>query len=74
MPSNTLILSLLHVALFQLISNRSNSYTVVDQAVSASNMINKRHTKFVNGVLRSFLREKVSILDLDPFLGKRLVS
>ena len=63
MPSNTLILSLLHVALFQLISNRSNSYTVVDQAVSASNMINKRHTKFVNGVLRSFLREKVSILD-----------
>ena len=35
MPSNTLILSLLHVALFQLISNRSNSYTVVDQAVSA---------------------------------------
>ena len=56
MPSNTLILSLLHVALFQLISNRSNSYTVVDQAVSASNMINKRHTKFINGVLRAFLR------------------
>ena len=62
-PSNQLILTLLHIALFQLIFNRSNSYTVVDQAVSASNMINKRHTKFVNGVLRSFLREKVSILD-----------
>ena len=26
-------------------------------------MINKRYTKFVNGVLRSFLREKVSILE-----------
>ncbi len=62
-PYNTLILTLLHVALFQLISNRSNAYTVVDQAVSASNIVNKRHTKFINGVLRAFLREKESILE-----------
>ena len=34
-PSNQLILTLLHIAIFQLIFNRSNSYTVVDQAVSA---------------------------------------
>jgi len=63
MPSNLLISTLLHVALFQLISNRSNSYTVVDQAVSASNIVNKRHTAFINGVLRTFLREKVGILE-----------
>jgi 16S rRNA (cytosine967-C5)-methyltransferase len=49
------------VALFQLISNRSNSYTVVDQAVSASNMVNRRHTAFTNGVLRNFLRKKIKI-------------
>ena len=62
-PSNLLISTLLHVALFQLISNRSNSYTVVDQAVSASNSINKRYTSFTNGVLRTFLRERIIILE-----------
>lgn len=60
-PTNLLILALIHVALFQLISNRSNSYTVVDQAVSASNMVNRRHTAFTNGVLRNFLRKKIKI-------------
>ena len=60
-PSNLLISTLLHVALFQLISNRSNSYTVVDQAVSASNSVNKKYTAFINGVLRTFLREEVII-------------
>ena len=73
-PSNPLILTLLHIALFQLISKRSNSYTVVDQAVSASNMINKRHTKFINGVLRSFLREKVSILEKLKRLMKQNIA
>jgi len=62
-PPNLLISTLLHVALFQLISNRSNSYTVVDQAVSASNSVNKKYTAFINGVLRNFLRERVIILD-----------
>ena len=62
-PSNLLISTLLHIALFQLIFNRSNPYTVVDQAVSASNSVNKRHTAFVNGVLRTFLRERVIILE-----------
>ncbi len=52
----------MHVGLFQLISNRSNSYTVVDQIVSASNMVSKRHTGFINGVLRNFLRNKELIL------------
>tara|TARA_Y100000389_G_scaffold168146_1_gene173691 strand:- start:186 stop:1460 length:1275 start_codon:yes stop_codon:yes gene_type:complete len=61
-PPNLLISTLLHVALFQLISNRSNSYTVVDQAVSASNSVNKKYTAFINGVLRNFLRERVVIL------------
>jgi len=62
-PPNLLISTLLHVALFQLISNRSNSYTVVDQAVSASNSVNKKYTAFINGVLRNFLRERVIILE-----------
>ena len=62
-PSNLLILNLLHVALFQLISNRSNSYTVVDQIVSASNMVSKSHTGFINGVLRTFLRKKETLLE-----------
>jgi len=61
-PPNLLISTLLHVALFQLISNRSNSYTVVDQAVSASNSVNKKYTAFINGVLRNFLRERLVIL------------
>ena len=61
-PSNHLILNLLHVGLFQLISNRSNSYTVVDQIVLASKMVSKRHTGFINGVLRNFLRNKELIL------------
>ena len=60
---NLLISTLLHVALFQLISNRSNSYTVVDQAVSASNSVNKKYTAFINGVLRTFLRERIIILE-----------
>ena len=62
-PSNLLISTLLHVALFQLISNRSNSYTVVDQAVSASNSVNKKFTAFINGVLRTFLRKQLIILE-----------
>ena len=61
-PSNLLISTLLHIALFQLIFNRSNPYTVVNQAVSASNSVNKKYTAFINGVLRTFLRERVIIL------------
>jgi len=50
--------ALLHIALFQINHERSNDFTIVDQAVNASKKIDPKKSAFVNAILRNFLRNK----------------
>ena len=59
---NRLIESLLHVALFQLSQKTHSDFTIVNQSVKAAKKIDIRKSKFVNAVLRNFLRNKENLL------------
>lgn len=62
--SNVDINSLLLVALYQLLHDQAEDFTVVNQAVKAAGHAKPRWAKgLVNGVLRNFLRKKESLLD-----------
>lgn len=55
--------ALLHIALFQINHERSNDFTIVDQAVNASKKIDPKKSAFVNAILRNFLRNKKILND-----------
>ncbi len=60
--SNTDINALLLVALYQLLHDQADDFTVVNQAVKAAGNAKPRWAKsLVNGVLRNFLRKKESL-------------
>jgi len=60
--SNTDINALLLVALYQLLHDQADDFTVVNQAVKAAGKAKPRWAKsLVNGVLRNFLRKKESL-------------
>lgn len=59
---NADIQSLLLVAIYQLMHDQANDFTVVNQAVKAAGEAKPRWAKgLVNGVLRNFLRKKQSL-------------
>jgi 16S rRNA (cytosine967-C5)-methyltransferase len=61
-PSEPLVEALLWCALYALESGRYSEYTVVDQAVRACALVERWNAKgYVNGLLRSFLRERTSV-------------
>jgi len=60
--SNVDINSLLLVAIYQLLHDQADDFTVVNQAVKAAGNAKPRWAKgLVNGVLRNFLRQKESL-------------
>ncbi len=60
--NNADIQSLLLVALYQLLHDQADDFTVVDQAVKAAGKAKPRWARgLVNGVLRNFLRKKESL-------------
>ncbi len=62
--SNVDINSLLLVAIYQLLHDQAEDFTVVNQAVKAAGYAKPRWAKgLVNGVLRNFLRQKQSLSD-----------
>lgn len=61
--SNADINALLLVAIYQLLHDQADDFTVVNQAVKAAGNAKPRWAKgLVNGVLRNFLRQKESLL------------
>jgi 16S rRNA (cytosine967-C5)-methyltransferase len=61
--SNVDINSLLLVAIYQLLHDKADDFTVVNQAVKAAGYAKPRWAKsLVNGVLRNFLRQKETLL------------
>lgn len=61
--SNVDINSLLLVAIYQLLHDQAEEFTVVNQAVKAASFAKPRWAKgLVNGVLRNFLRQKGALL------------
>lgn len=60
--SNADITSLLLVAIYQLLHDKADDFTVVNQAVKAAGKAKPRWAKgLVNGVLRNFLRKKETL-------------
>ena len=60
--SNEHITALLLVAIYQLLHDKADDFTVVNQAVTAASYAKPRWAKgLVNGVLRNFLRQKTDI-------------
>ncbi|WP_020167029.1 MULTISPECIES: 16S rRNA (cytosine(967)-C(5))-methyltransferase RsmB [Methylotenera] len=58
--SNEHITALLLVAIYQLLHDKADDFTVVNQAVEAASYAKPRWSKsLVNGVLRNFLRQKL---------------
>ena len=55
---NKCLESLLHIVFFQISHERSNNFTLVNQAVDAAKKIDHKKSSFVNAVLRNFLRKK----------------
>ena len=53
--------ALLHVVLFQITHERSNDFTLVNEAVDAAKKINHKKSAFINAVLRNFLRNRDSL-------------
>ena len=53
---NQCLEALLHEVLFQITHERSNNFTLVNQAVDASKKIDSKKSAFINAVLRNFLR------------------
>ena len=60
--SNEHVTALLLVAIYQLLHDKADDFTVVNQAVTAASYAKPRWAKgLVNGVLRNFLRQKMDI-------------
>ena len=60
--SNEHVTALLLVAIYQLLHDKADDFTVVNQAVTAASYAKPRWAKgLVNGVLRNFLRQKADI-------------
>ncbi|MGQ0443333.1 MAG: 16S rRNA (cytosine(967)-C(5))-methyltransferase RsmB [Methylophilaceae bacterium] len=60
--SNEHITALLLVAIYQLLHDKADDFTVVNQAVTAASYAKPKWAKgLVNGVLRNFLRQKADI-------------
>ena len=55
---NQCLEALLHIVLFQISHERSNNFTLVNQAVDAAKKIDHKKSAFINAVLRNFLRNK----------------
>jgi 16S rRNA (cytosine967-C5)-methyltransferase len=61
-PPDPLVQALLWCSLYALDSGRYAVYTVVDQAVRACTLLERRSAKgYVNGLLRSYLRERATL-------------
>ena len=58
---NQCLEALLHIVLFQITHERSNNFTLVNEAVDAAKKINHKKSAFINAVLRNFLRKKDSL-------------
>jgi 16S rRNA (cytosine967-C5)-methyltransferase len=56
--NNKILEALIHIAFYQLSQDKSNDFTIVDQAVNAAKKIDYRKSKFVNAILRNYLRNK----------------
>ena len=62
--STEIITNLLQVAIYQLLHDKAESFTVVNQAVTAASYAKPRWAKgLVNGVLRNFLRQKEALAE-----------
>lgn len=60
--SSEIITNLLQVAIYQLLHDKAEAFTVVNQAVTAASYAKPRWAKgLVNGVLRNFLRQKEAL-------------
>jgi 16S rRNA (cytosine967-C5)-methyltransferase len=55
---NRCLEALLHIVLFQITHERSNNFTLVNEAVDAAKKIDHKKSAFINAVLRNFLRKK----------------
>ena len=55
---NRCLEALLHIVLFQITHERSNNFTLVNEAVDAAKKIDHKKSAFINAVLRNFLRNK----------------
>ena len=55
---NRCLEALLHIVLFQITHERSNNFTLVNEAVDAEKKIDHKKSAFINAVLRNFLRKK----------------
>jgi 16S rRNA (cytosine967-C5)-methyltransferase len=60
---NQCLEALLHIVLFQISHERSNNFTLVNQAVDAAKKIDHKKCAFINAVLRNFLRNKDALQD-----------
>jgi len=66
--SNEHITALLLVAIYQLLHDKADDFTVVNQAVKAAGDAKPKWAKgLVNGVLRNFLRQKVALAERIKF-------
>jgi len=61
---NRMVECLIHIALYQLSQEKFNNFTIVNQAVDAAKKIDFRKSKFVNAILRNYLRSKDELLEL----------
>ncbi len=62
--SSEIITNLLQVAIYQLLHDKAEPFTVVNQAVTAASYAKPRWAKgLVNGVLRNFLRQKEALAE-----------
>ena len=62
--SSEIITNLLQVAIYQLLHDKAEPFTVVNQAVTAASYAKPRWAKsLVNGVLRNFLRQKDTLAE-----------
>ena len=55
---------LIHIALYQLSQEKFKNFTIVNQAVDAAKKIDFRKSKFVNAILRNYLRSKEDLHEL----------
>ena len=68
---NRTVECLIHIALYQLSQEKFNNFTIVNQAVDAAKKIDFRKSKFVNAILRNYLRSKD---DLHALLNQEQVA
>jgi len=68
---NRMVECLIHIALYQLSQEKFNNFTIVNQAVDAAKKIDFRKSKFVNAILRNYLRSKDNLHEL---LNQELVA